>query len=50
MNVILLLLILVLFFGAFPIYPYSATWGPYPASGLGIVVLVLVILFFMGRL
>jgi Protein of unknown function (DUF3309) len=50
-NVLLLLIILiVLLFGAVPAWPYSRGWGYYPSGGLGLVVLILVILLLMGRI
>lgn len=45
MNTVLLVLILVLLFGAFH---YSPAIGPYPAGGLGIVLVVLIILLLLG--
>lgn len=43
---ILLILALV---GALPAWPHSRNWGYYPSGLLGIVVLVMLILVFMGR-
>jgi hypothetical protein len=48
-TVLLIILILVLL-GALPTWPYSAGWGYYPSSGIGLVVIILVILLFTGRL
>lgn len=49
MNLVVLLLILLMF-GALPVYPYSATWGYYPAGGTGLVVIILLVLLLTGRL
>ena len=46
---LLLVLIFVLLMAAIPAWPYSRGWGYYPSSGLGIVLLVLVILMLTGR-
>jgi hypothetical protein len=47
----LLLIILILFLvGALPAWPYSAKWGYGPSSGLGLILLVLVILLLTGRM
>ncbi|MEK9142969.1 MAG: DUF3309 family protein [Nitrospirota bacterium] len=47
----LLLIILILFLvGALPTWPYSAKWGYGPSSGLGLILLVLVILLLTGRM
>ncbi|WP_408594398.1 DUF3309 domain-containing protein [Limnohabitans sp.] len=48
MNVVLVILFLMLL-GAIPTWPHSRTWGYYPSSGLGLVVLVLLFLILTGR-
>lgn len=48
MNVLLVILFLMLV-GAIPTWPHSRTWGYYPSSGLGLVVLVLLFLILTGR-
>ena len=50
MNTILILVLLLLLIGALPTWPYSANWGFYPSSGLGIVAIVLIVLLVTGRL
>ncbi len=47
-GLLLIVLILVLV-GALPTWPHSKNWGYYPSGLLGIVVLVMLILVFMGR-
>ena len=44
---ILLILILLLLFGALPVWPYSASWGYYPSGGLGLVLLLLLVMMLM---
>jgi len=45
------LIILILFcVGTLPTWPHSRSWGYYPSSGLGIIVLILLVLLLMGRL
>ena len=46
---ILLILILLLLLGALPTWPYSHDWGYYPSSGLGLVLVILLIVVLMGR-
>jgi len=47
----LLLIILVLFLvGALPRWPHSANWGYYPSSGIGIILIIVIILLLTGRL
>jgi hypothetical protein len=50
MYTILVVILILLLIGALPTWPYSSGWGYYPSSGLGLVVLILVVLLVMGRL
>ena len=50
MGLILLLILVVLFFGALPAWPYSRSWGYYPSGGLFIVVLILLLLLLFGHI
>ncbi|HEY4750405.1 MAG TPA: DUF3309 family protein [Steroidobacteraceae bacterium] len=50
MRTILLVILILLLVGALPAWPYSAGWGYYPSSGLGLIVLVLLVLVLMGRI
>ena len=40
---ILLVVLLLLTFGAVPSWPYSRDWGYYPSGGLGLLVLIVLI-------
>ena len=48
MNLILLIVLLVILLGALPTWPHSRNWGYYPSGGLGLVLIVLLLFFFMG--
>jgi uncharacterized protein DUF3309 len=50
LGTILLIILVIALIGAIPTWPYSRGWGYAPSGGLGLVVLILLILFFMGRL
>jgi hypothetical protein len=50
MGLVLLILLILLLVGALPTWPHSKNWGYYPSSGLGVVVVILVVLVLMGRL
>jgi hypothetical protein len=50
MRTILLIVLILLVLGALPTWPYSAGWGYYPSSGLGLVLLVLIVLALVGRI
>ena len=44
MRLVLLILLLLILFGALPVWPYSAGWGYYPSGGAGVLLLVLILL------
>jgi hypothetical protein len=48
MGTILLILVIVLFLGTVPAYPYSRGWGYYPSGGIGLLLLILLVLLLMG--
>lgn len=50
LGTILLIVLILLLLGAIPTWPHSRGWGYYPSGGLGLVVIVVLILVFMGRI
>ncbi|PYI70354.1 MAG: DUF3309 domain-containing protein [Verrucomicrobia bacterium] len=50
MRTILLLIVIILLIGALPTWPYSSGWGYYPSGGLGLILLIVLILWLLGRL
>ncbi|HVC18712.1 MAG TPA: DUF3309 family protein [Vicinamibacterales bacterium] len=50
MLAILFVILVVILLGVVPVWPHSRRWGYYPSSGLGLVLLVLIILMLAGRL
>ena len=50
MTTILIIILLLLLLGALPTWPYSSSWGYYPSSGLGLILVIVVILALAGRL
>lgn len=47
MNLILIILVIVLLLGALPTWPYSRNWGPYPAGGILVAVVVILLIFML---
>lgn len=47
---ILIVVLVLMLFGALPTWPHSRQWGYYPSGGLGLIILILVILLLTGRL
>jgi hypothetical protein len=50
MRTILLLILIILLLGALPTWPYSSGWGYYPSGGLGLILLIVLILWLLGRI
>jgi uncharacterized protein DUF3309 len=50
MGLILLIIVILFLVGALPTWPHSRNWGYYPSSGLGLVVMILLVLVLMGRI
>jgi hypothetical protein len=50
MMTILVVLVVLMLFGALPAWPHSRSWGYYPSGGLGLILLILVVLLLSGRL
>lgn len=49
-STILLIVLVLLLIGVVPAWPHSRSWGYGPSGILGLVVVVLLVLFLMGRL
>ena len=47
---VLLVVLVLLLIGSVPVYPYSRRWGYAPSGVLGLVLIVLLILWLMGRI
>jgi len=50
MRTVLIVVLVLLLIGAFPVWPYSSGWGYYPTGGLGTILIILLILVFTGVL
>jgi hypothetical protein len=48
MRLLILIILILLLVGALPTWPYSAGWGYYPSSGLGLLVIILIIVLVLG--
>jgi hypothetical protein len=46
-NTILFVILILLLIGALPTWPHSSSWGYGPSGGIGGILLVLLILYFM---
>ena len=48
LGAILIIFLILLLIGSLPAWPYSSGWGYYPAGGLGLILLVVIILLLFG--
>ena len=49
-GMILLIIVILALVGVLPTWPHSRSWGYGPSGAVGIIVLIVVVLFVMGRL
>jgi hypothetical protein len=47
---ILIVIVLLMLFGALPRWSHSRQWGYFPSGGLGLVLVILIVLVLLGRL
>ncbi len=50
LGTILLIIVVLLLIGAIPTWSYSRNWGYGPSGGIGLILLILIVLFVMGKL
>ncbi len=50
LGTILLVILILMLLGALPTWGHSRNWGYGPSGGLGLIVLVLIVLFLVGRI
>ncbi len=50
LGFMLLIVVVLLFLGALPIWSHSSSWSYRPTGGMGLIVAVVVTLLIMGRI
>ena len=50
LGTILLIVVILVLIGVVPTWPHSRSWGYGPSGIVGVVLLIVLILFLMGRL
>lgn len=50
LGTIVLIVLILLLIGAIPSWPHSRGWGYGPSGGLGLILVVLLILWLMGKI
>jgi len=49
-GTILLIVVILMLVGVLPVWPHASSWGYGPSGIAGVILLVLIVLFVMGRL
>jgi hypothetical protein len=49
MSLLLLIVLIVVLLAVLPSWPYSRGWGYYPSGILGLVVVIILILWLLGK-
>ncbi|MER3546959.1 MAG: DUF3309 domain-containing protein [Rhodanobacteraceae bacterium] len=50
LGMILLIVLVLLLLGAFPRWPYSRNWGYGPSGLFGVLIIIIVVLWVLGRI
>ena len=49
-RLVLVVILVLLLLGMLPVWPYARGFGYYPAGGLGLILLIIVVLLLAGKL
>jgi len=44
---LLVIILIILCIGGFPVWPHAANWGYYPSGGLGLILLIVLIVLLL---
>ncbi|MGD0403402.1 MAG: DUF3309 family protein [Candidatus Acidiferrales bacterium] len=50
MFLILTIVLIIALVGSIPRWPHSKDWGYYPTGGVGLILIILLILYLLGKL
>jgi len=50
LSTILLIVLILVLIGVLPTWPHARSWGYAPSGIVGVVLVILIVLFLMGRL
>ena len=50
MSLLLLIVLIVVLLAVLPSWPYSRSWGYFPSGIVGLIVVIILILWLLGRL
>jgi uncharacterized protein DUF3309 len=50
MFLILTIVLIIALVGSLPRWPHSKEWGYYPTGGVGLILIILLVLYLLGKL
>jgi Protein of unknown function (DUF3309) len=50
LGTILIVILILMLFGALPRWRHSNNWGYFPSGGLGLVLVIVIVLLLLGRI
>jgi hypothetical protein len=50
LGTILLTIVILMLVGVLPVWPHARSWGYFPSGIVGLVLVILIVLFLLGRL
>ncbi|HXN97585.1 MAG TPA: DUF3309 family protein [Candidatus Acidoferrales bacterium] len=50
MFLILTIVLIIALVGSLPRWPHSKDWGYYPTGGVGLILIILLVLYLLGKL
>ena len=50
MSLLLLIVLILVLLAVLPSWPYSRAWGYYPSGIVGLIVVIILVLWLLGRL
>jgi hypothetical protein len=49
LGTILLIVVILILIGVLPVWPHASSWGYGPSGIVGVVLLIVIVMFLMGR-
>ena len=50
LGIVLVIILLLVLLGAFPVWPHAMSWGYGPSGLVGLILIVVIVLLVMGKL
>lgn len=50
LGTILLIVLILILIGVIPVWPHARSWGYFPSGIVGVILIIVIVLFLMGRL